>query len=308
MRDKKRKTRIGIYALCIVVFLTLHYLLNLEFFSPIENYIPFLTKLTSTLAIISAVLLIRLGLEVLINQVNQTRGERYNLKRVTRLISNILIAFFIIFFIFQKDPYSLLTGLGLASLVLGFALREPIASFIAWLYIIFIRPFHVGDRIQITGHRGDVAKINYLDTTITECSGDYLGNDRTSGRLIHFPNSIILRDKVINYSGPQSPFIWNETPVQIAYTSDLQFVEKCLSEAALSDFNDKYPHKAAQNSDKWKPAVYYRVNKYSWMEAVVSYPVEPSDTTGRRNRILREALPMLNDQPDKVQFPEGTNR
>lgn len=44
------------------------------------------------------------------------------------------------------------------------------------------------------------------------------------------------------------------------------------------------------------------------MEAVVSYPVEPEDTTGRRNRILRSALPKLNEAPDKVQFPEGTLR
>jgi deferrochelatase/peroxidase EfeB len=44
------------------------------------------------------------------------------------------------------------------------------------------------------------------------------------------------------------------------------------------------------------------------MEAVISYPVEPKDTTGRRNRILRRALPMLNKQSEKVRFPEGTRR
>jgi small-conductance mechanosensitive channel len=277
-------------------------------FSPIEGFIPFLKKLTFTLVIISAVLLIRTVLEMFITGLSRATGERYNLIRITRLISNTLIVFVIIIFIFQKDPYSLLTGLGLISLVLGFALREPIASFIAWLYVIYRRPFHVGDRIQITDHRGDVVEINYLDTTVQECSGDYLGNDRKSGRLIHFPNSLILTDKIINYSGPQAPFIWNETAVQIAYTSDLQFVDDCLIKAALNDFSEKYPTMAAQSSDKWEPAVYFRINQYAWMEAVVSYPVEPFDTTGRRNRILREVLPMLNACPAKVQFPQGTSR
>src|SRR5690606_25122927 len=122
--------------------------------------------------------------------------------------------------------------LGLISLVLSFSLQAPITSFIGWLYIVFRRPYMVGNRIQINSHRGDVIEISYLDTVILECSGDYLGNDKRSGRVIRFPNSLILREEIINYSGPQVPFIWNETAIQIAYTSDLKFVENCLVEAA----------------------------------------------------------------------------
>src|SRR5699024_4328365 len=110
------------------------------------------------------------------------------------------------------------------------------------------------------------------------------------------------------YSGPQVPFIWNETAIQISYTSDLQFVEQCLLQAAVRDFKEKYAHSYAKNEQKWEPAVYFRVNTYAWMEAVISYPVEPEDTTGRRNRILRYALPMLNNEPQKVGFPEGALR
>jgi len=156
--------------------------------------------------------------------------------------------------------------------------------------------------------RGDVVEISYLDTTILECSGDYLGNDRRSGRIIRFPNSLILREEIINYSGPDIPFIWNETPLQIAYTSDLQFVENCLLEASLNDFQELYPKLAKEEPTLWAPAVYFRINSYAWMEAIISYPVEPKDTTGRRNRILKYALPLLNAEPTKVQFPEGVSR
>ena len=193
-------------------------------------------------------------------------------------------------------------------LVLDFALQAPITSFIAWIYLVFRRTYFVGDRIQIKGHRGDVVSISYLDTSILECSGDYLGNDRSSVRIIRFPNSLVLREEVINYSGPEIPFIWNEIPIQIAYTSDLQFVEECLLSASTKDFKDKYPQLADQDKVEWKPAVYFRINSYAWMEAVVSYPVEPKDAAGRRNRILRYALPLLNNEPDKVKFPEGTLR
>jgi small-conductance mechanosensitive channel len=196
----------------------------------------------------------------------------------------------------------------LFSLVVGFALQAPITSFIAWVYLIFRRSYLVGDRIQIKGFRGDVVEISYLDTSILECSGDYLVNDRRSGRIIRFPNSLILREEIINYSGSDVPFIWNETPIQVAYTSDLQFVEDCLLKAARNDFKERYPQLEAQKNEKWEPAVYFRINTYAWMEAVISYPVEPEDTTGRRNRILKYALPILNEAPDKVQFPEGTLR
>lgn len=307
MKNKNRKRWIGIYAISIVLLLVLHYSLHLTMFSSIEDYIPFLQKFSITLAIVSVILLIRTSLEKLIQDRTETRGESYNLIRVTRLISSILIIIIAISFLFQK-PYTALAGVGVVSLVLGFALQAPITSFIAWLYIIFRRPYQVGDRIQINKHRGDVVEISYLDTIIQECHGDYLKNDRRSGRLVHFPNSIILKDKVINYSGPMAPFIWNETAVQISYSSDIQYVEDCLMEAAISDFKKKYPNRYERQKDQWKPAVYFRNNQYAWMEAVVSYPVEPLDTTGRRNRILKYALPLLNDQPEKVQFPEGRLR
>src|SRR5690606_5732671 len=116
-------------------------------------------------------------------------------------------------FLFQ-NLYAAAVSFGLISLILGFALQNPITSFIAWIYLVFRRSYLVGDRIQLKNLRGDVVEISYLDTTILECSGDYLENDRRSGRIIRFPNSLILKEEIINYSGPQTPFIWNETAIQ----------------------------------------------------------------------------------------------
>src|SRR5690625_7648496 len=96
--------------------------------------------------------------------------------------------------------------------------------------------------------------------------------------------------------------------VQIAYTSDLDFVKECLLEASIKDFETKYPKYDVKVRRRWLPEVYFRVNKFSWLEAVISYPVEPRDTTGRRNRILTYALPMMNEHPDKVQFPKENLR
>lgn len=307
MDEEIIKYRIRLYSVFAVLTITAHYLLNLPIFAAWSEYLPFLKKLTLSLFLISGILLIGKIIERIIIAQAQIEGDRYNLLRIIRLLSLVFIFIVVASFLFQ-NLYGAVVSFGLISLVLGFALQAPITSFIAWLYIVFRRPYQVGNRIQIDSLRGDVIEISYLDTIIWECSGDYLGNDRRSGRVIHFPNSLILKEEVINYSGPQVPFIWNETGLQISYTSDLQFVEKCLLDAAKRDFKERYPETDAKNIRKWEPAVYFRINTYAWMEAVISYPVEPEDTTGRRNRILRYALPLLNSEPDKVGFPEGTRR
>lgn len=297
---------IVLYALAGVIAIALHYTLNLEFFSKWPAILPYLSELTISLFMICMVLLVKTISISLIKTKVSNPGDQHNLLRVTKLIATSFLVVIIILTILQKTAASLYS-VGIASLVLGFALQAPITSFIGWLYIIFRHPYQAGDRISIKGHRGDVVEISYLDTTIMECSGVYLGNDRRSGRLIKIPNSTILSQEVINYSGDQTPFIWNETAVQIAYTSDLKFVEECLLKVAQEDFEKQYPNLLETNT-QWLPDVYYRVNTYSWLEAVISYPSEPFDTTRKRNQILRDALPLLNMHPDKVQFPDGTKR
>lgn len=305
----KHRTRywIVMYAVVAVILICIYYLLTFGSLGLWPEYLPFLQKLSLSLFLIALILLASKIVIQIINVKTHTEGDRYNLVRITKFLAIVFNLIVAASFLFQ-NLYAAAVSFGLFSLVLGFALQAPITSFIAWIYVVFRRPYLVGDRIQIKNFRGDVVEISYLDTSILECSGDYLGNDRSSGRIIRFPNSLILKEEVINYSGPQVPFIWNETPLQIAYTSNLQFVEECLLEAAQADFAEKYPTIPKSQLQLWEPAVYFRVNTYAWMEAVISYPVEPEDTTGRRNRILRRALPLLNAQPGNVMFPEGTLR
>ncbi len=306
---KKHKTRYYIvtYSIVATVLILVYYLMDFDFFHFSDKYNSIIKRLSLCLFIIAVILLAsKMVRRLIVSQVHN-EGDRYNLNRIVRLLAIVLSLIVAASFMFQ-NLYTAIVSVGLLSLLLGFALQAPISSFIGWVYLVFRRSYLVGDRIQIKGFRGDVIEISYLDTSILECSGDYLGNDRRSGRVIRFPNSVILREEVINYSGPDVPFIWNETVVQVAFSSDLQFVEDCLLQAALTDFHEQYPQFSKEKPTLWAPAVYFRNNDYAWMEAVISYPVEPEDTTGRRNRILRLALPLLNAEPEKVQFPEGRLR
>lgn len=307
MEIQRTKYWIKFYGIGAALLLTIYYLLDLNILRSWNTYIPFLKKLSMSLFLIAFIFFISKIVTRLVNNQTHIQGERYNLLRIIRFLAIVFSLIVVASFLFQ-NLYAAAVSFGLISLVLGFALQAPIASFIAWVYLVFRRSYLVGDRIQIKGFRGDVVSISYLDTSILECRGDYLGNDRSSGRVIRFPNSLVLREEIINYSGPKAPFIMNEIPIQVAYTSDLQFVEECLLSASIRDFNECYPQLTAQMNEQWKPTVYFRINRFAWMEAVVTYPVEPKDTSERRNRILRYALPLLNESPDKVKFPEGTQR
>ena len=302
------KRSVTIYSAIAIVLLALYYVLELPYFDEWDDFIPFVKKLSVSLFLICLIVILSKIISGIVDSQEQLLGDKYNLLRIIRFLTIVSSIIVVAAFLFQ-NLIAAAVSFGLISLVLGFALQAPIASFIAWIYLIFRRSYLVGDRIQMKDFRGDVVEISYLDTSILECQGDYLGNDRKSGRIIRFPNSLILKEEIINYSGPQAPFIWNETAVQIAFTSDLEFVERCLLQVAQEDFNTHYSECVGRAKvNLWDAQVYFRNNQYAWMEAVVSYPVQPGDMATRRNRILKAVLPLLNKNPDKVQFPEGARR
>lgn len=308
-KDFSRKQNYWIigYSIFAIFFLGLHFIIELKIFRFWEDHITIIKKLTLSLFYLCIIFIIGKFIEKLIANGSQSEGNRYNLVRITRLITAILSVILVVSFLSQNFNLAI-ASLGLASLVLGFALQAPISNFIGWVYIVFRNPYQVGDRIQIGKYRGDVVKIDYLDTLMLEFSGEYLTNDRLSGRLISFPNSHVFKSEILNYSGPFIPFIWNETGIQIAYNADIEFVQKCLMEAADEDFRDRYAEFKNDNTGQWQPDVYFRINSYAWLEAVVSYPVKPKDTTPRRSGIIKLAMKKLNDQPDKAKLPEGVKR
>src|SRR5690606_41045641 len=97
----------------------------------------------------------------LIYKRSTSEGDRHNLQSIARLITSVLILIVIIAFLFQ-NLYAIAVSFGLISLVLGFALQSPITSFIAWLYIVFRRPYKFGVRIILNCFSGDVFDLNYL--------------------------------------------------------------------------------------------------------------------------------------------------
>jgi len=246
-------------------------------------------------------------------------ATRYNLRRILKLLLWLILALIAISIIFA-NWYTTVVSLGLISLILGFALQTPITSFIGWIYILVRAPYRVGDRIKIGEATGDVIDVSYLDTTLWEFGGQYLSTDHPSGRIIKFPNSSVLDTAIYNYSWPLFPYIWNEISFQVAYDSDLEFVAKTMQEAAeeelgpamierVKTFRELLAHTTIDQLEvREHPAVFFRINVNTWVEAIVRYLVEPKQAGRVKTKLIKKMLERLNAEPERAKFPKSNLR
>ena len=284
-----------------------------------EDFLPRLRNYLRGAAIVAGVLLSARLLEVfLIGRVGNA-VNRFNLKRILRLLVVLAVAFVIVSVLFV-NWYAAVVSLGLISLILGFALQTPISSFIGWIYLLVRAPFRVGDRIRIGDLRGDVIDVSYLDTTLWEFGGEYLSGDHPSGRIIRIPNTNVLSTPVVNYSWPLFPYIWNEIKFHVGYESDLQFVSETMMRVAQAEVGQEMPAKIRVYRDllaktpvdelevQEKPVVAFRVSENTWLEAKVRYLVHPKEAGRIKTRLVMKLLQELNSAPDKVLFPKSNMR
>lgn len=101
------------------------------------------------------------------------------------------VALFIIFLkILRVDMKVVLGATGLLTIAIGFAARVPISNLISGLFLVFERPFVVGDIIEINEYRGEVVSLNLLSLTL-----------RTLDNLmVRIPNELVISCAVSNRS------------------------------------------------------------------------------------------------------------
>jgi small-conductance mechanosensitive channel len=90
----------------------------------------------------------------------------------------------------DKTISSLLAGAGIIGLALGFAFQDLTANFISGVFIIFRKPFDIGNVIDTNGFTGIVEEIQLRSTTIRTFQGLH----------IMLPNKEIFQKPITNYS------------------------------------------------------------------------------------------------------------
>lgn len=307
------------YILVLVLLGAAYYAVHLRIVPVAEPYFRFLQRFCLGSFAIVAVLTVTKVIDSYLIKNVQDAASRYNIRRIVKLVTAIVVAFIVISILFA-NWYTAIVSLGLVSLILGFALQTPITSFIGWVYILIRTPYRVGDRIRIGDATGDVIDVSYLDTTLWEFGGEYLSTDHPSGRVIKFPNSKVLNTAVYNYSWPLFPYIWNEIKFNVAYESDLDFISQTMKEIAREEIGEAMLERVRtfrsllsetpvdQLEVREYPAVLFRVSNNTWLEAIVRYLVEPKRAGRVKTKLIGKMLAALNAAPEKVLFPKGPAR
>ena len=154
---------------------------------------------------------------------------RYRWKKTSHYVAFTVVVFLLGRLWFEGFQ-SLATYLGLVSAGIAIALKDLVINFVAWAFILWRRPFEVGDRIQIAGVAGDVIDLRIFQFTLLEI-GNWVDADQSTGRVIQVNNGKVFTEHLANYSKGFA-HIWNEVSVLVTFESDWRKAKKLLAQSA----------------------------------------------------------------------------
>ncbi len=116
-------------------------------------------------------------------------------------------------------PASLVAGLGIGALAIGFAFQDIFENFLAGVLIMLRDKMQIGDVIEAEGILGKVEKITLRETHIRQFSNE----------LTILPNSTIFKNPVKILT--DTPMRRNEIVIGVSYDTDLVRAEQAIRKA-----------------------------------------------------------------------------
>ncbi|MGE5745112.1 MAG: mechanosensitive ion channel family protein, partial [Gemmatimonadota bacterium] len=226
----------------------------------------------------------------------------------------LLVGLVLIGRIWVEGVGSLATFLGLFAAGLAVALKDLVANLAGWAFIVWSRPFDVGDRIQVGAYAGDVIDLHLFQFTLNEI-GNWVDADQSSGRIVHVPNGTVLSQPVANYD-KGFRYIWSEIPVTITFESNWKKAKGILESIAgrhaeqLTEQVEKDLLEASRRYliayTKLTPIVYVRVADHG-IRLTLRYLIRARFRRGSENAIWQDVLDAFAVEPD-IDFAYPTTR
>ncbi len=220
-----------------------------EFLQEYVNLSPDVqSKLFTTLLVIFVLWLLRmLSLRVVHRRFEGTPQTLYSSRKIVDYVI-VVFGVFVVGRIWIDAVQSLATYLGLLSAGLAIALQDLIVSLAGWMFIMWRRPFEVGDRIQIGEYKGDVIDVRLFAFSLLEI-GNRIDAEQSTGRIIHLPNGLVFQEPFANYN-QGLPYIWNEIPVMVTFESDWE-----KAKALLTDIIKRHAPDVSEGVKKYNKTV-----------------------------------------------------
>ncbi|WP_392340582.1 mechanosensitive ion channel family protein [Moritella marina] len=142
----------------------------------------------------------------------------------TSMSGNIVFAIGLLIALSQVgvDLTPILTGFGVAGLVIGFALQDTLSNFASGMMLLIYRPFDEGDFVEAGGVSGKVAHMSLVNTTIKTFDN----------QVIIVPNSKIWGDIIKNITHERVRRV--DMVFGIGYSDDIALAETVLADIVLA--------------------------------------------------------------------------
>ncbi|MBU1318263.1 MAG: mechanosensitive ion channel family protein [candidate division Zixibacteria bacterium] len=268
-----------------------------ENFARIWELDPNLTsKLIASAIVVVILVIIHLVIIRVLNRKIEDIRVRYNWRKTTTYVL-VLVGMLITGRIWYSGFQPLLTYLGLLSAGIAIALRDPLVNLAAWLFIVWRRPFTVGDRIEVGTYKGDVVDLRIFQFTLMEI-GNWVDGDQSTGRVIRIPNGKVFTEMLANYS-KGFRYIWDEVPVLVTFESNWKRAKEILTEIGkkhAEHLTETAANKVREASSRMMifyktltPTVYTSVRDYGVL-LTIRYLCKPRERRGAQHAIWEDIL------------------
>lgn len=223
-----------------------------------------------------------------------TMLERYQLDRsieqlLRNVVSVLIIAFGLVTVLsqFGFDILSVVAGLGIVGLAVGFAAQSTLSNFIAGITLLVERPFRIGDWVEMNGQEGKVMEIALRTTRLRTRDNIYTV----------IPNDRVASAEIINYStgGP----VRIRIPVGIAYKEKAAAAREIILPILEA-------HPDVLGTTGYQPGVALSALGDSSINLVILYWIDP-DKIDIQPRISAQLLEKVKDALDaagiEIPFP-----
>lgn len=156
---------------------------------------------------------------------SRVRGFRHDPTVLSFVVQVVRVVVYIVGFIavLQRlgvQTTSIIAVLGAASLAVGLALQGTLSNVAAGVLLLVLRPYKVGDVIDVGGASGTVQRLDLFTTQMSNANN----------HKIVVPNSRVLNEVIVNLTGQKTRRI--EILFTVGYGEDLTQARQVLAEVA----------------------------------------------------------------------------
>lgn len=204
---------------------------------------------------------------------------------------------------FGVQTTSLIAVLGAAGLAVGLALQGTLSNVAAGVMLLLLRPFRVGQFVQVGGVSGTVSEIGLFTTLLTTRDLVY----------ISVPNSSVWSGTITNYT--REPLRRINFTLAVDFMNDLDEVERVLTAALKANahaLKTPEPWVGVDSIEEYAVHVFVRcyIKSQDYWKALPSIQKDVKgaiDRAGILIAVTRQAVAVRNERPVSANSPSAPN-